>query len=72
MVASSSSVCDGGLTLPRHERLAPQRLSPYAASKLAAESYALAYGAVYGLPVLAFRLFNVFGPVQLWVTQTPQ
>jgi UDP-glucose 4-epimerase len=65
IVASSSSVYGGGPTLPRHERLAPQPLSPYAASKLAAESYALAYGATYGLPVLAFRLFNVFGPLQL-------
>jgi UDP-glucose 4-epimerase len=39
-------------------------MSPYAASKLAAENYALAYGASFGLSVLAFRLFNVFGPLQ--------
>ena len=39
-------------------------VSPYAASKLAAESYALAYGSSFGLPVLAFRFFNVFGPLQ--------
>ncbi len=39
-------------------------MSPYAASKLAAESYALAYGSSFGLPVLAFRFFNVFGPLQ--------
>jgi UDP-glucose 4-epimerase len=39
-------------------------VSPYAASKLAAEAYALAYGRSWGIPVLAFRFFNVFGPRQ--------
>ena len=39
-------------------------VSPYAASKLAAEAYALSYGHSLGLPVLAFRFFNVFGPLQ--------
>jgi len=39
-------------------------VSPYAVSKLAAESYALAYGISFALPVLAFRFFNVFGPLQ--------
>jgi UDP-glucose 4-epimerase len=38
--------------------------SPYAVSKLAAESYALAYGSCYGTPCTAFRFFNVFGPGQ--------
>jgi UDP-glucose 4-epimerase len=39
-------------------------MSPYAASKLAAESYALAHASSFGLDVLAFRFFNVFGPLQ--------
>jgi UDP-glucose 4-epimerase len=39
-------------------------LSPYAASKLATEAYSLAYANSYGLEVLAFRFFNVFGPLQ--------
>ena len=39
-------------------------ISPYAVSKLAAESYALSYQAVYGIGVLPFRFFNVFGPRQ--------
>ena len=42
----------------------PLPLSPYAASKLAAEAYALAYAPSFGLPVLVFRFFNVFGPLQ--------
>jgi len=64
IVASSSSVYGANLTLPKHEDLAPKPLSPYAASKLAAESYALAYATCFGLDVLAFRFFNVFGPLQ--------
>jgi UDP-glucose 4-epimerase len=64
VVASSSSVYGANPTLPKHEQLATEPLSPYAASKLAAEAYALAYGASYDLPVLAFRFFNVYGPLQ--------
>jgi len=64
VVAGSSSVYGANPTLPKHEGLAPRPLSPYAASKLATEAYALAWGASYGLPVLSFRFFNVYGPLQ--------
>lgn len=64
IVASSSSVYGANPTLPKHEGLTPMPVSPYAASKLAAESYALAYQRSFGVPVLAFRFFNVFGPHQ--------
>jgi UDP-glucose 4-epimerase len=64
IVASSSSVYGANPTIPKHESLAAQPLSPYAASKLATEAYALAYQQSFGLPVLAFRFFNVFGPLQ--------
>jgi UDP-glucose 4-epimerase len=64
VVASSSSVYGSNPALPKHEGLATRPLSPYAASKLATESYALAYQSSYGVPVLAFRFFNVFGPLQ--------
>ena len=63
-MASSSSVYGSTDVLPKHEELATRPISPYAASKLATESYALAWGHSYGLPVLALRLFNVFGPLQ--------
>lgn len=62
--AGSSSVYGRNPTLPKHEGLATLPISPYAASKQAAEGYVLAYAATYGLPVLAFRFFNVFGPFQ--------
>jgi len=64
IVASSSSVYGANPTLPKSEDLATLPLSPYAASKLATEAYALAYASSYGLEILAFRFFNVFGPLQ--------
>jgi UDP-glucose 4-epimerase len=39
-------------------------MSPYAATKLAAESYTLAWAHVWEIKALAFRFFNVFGPLQ--------
>jgi UDP-glucose 4-epimerase len=64
VVASSSSVYGATQSLPKHEELPVAPLSPYAASKLATESYALAYAHCHRVPVLAFRFFNVFGPLQ--------
>lgn len=64
VAASSSSVYGATDVLPKHEDLATRPLSPYAASKLATEAYVLAYGASFGLPTLAFRFFNVYGPLQ--------
>lgn len=64
IVASSSSVYGANPMLPKHEELATRPMSPYAATKLATESYTLAWQHSYGLPTLAFRFFNVFGPLQ--------
>jgi UDP-glucose 4-epimerase len=64
VVASSSSVYGANPALPKREDMATMPVSPYAASKLAAESATLAYGRSFDLPVLAFRFFNVFGPLQ--------
>ncbi|MFN2557442.1 MAG: NAD-dependent epimerase/dehydratase family protein, partial [Nitriliruptorales bacterium] len=64
IVASSSSVYGSNPILPKSEELAPLPLSPYAASKLATEAYAQAYAGAFSLPLLVFRLFNVFGPLQ--------
>ena len=62
--ASSSSVYGANPTLPKRETLATLPRSPYAASKLTAEAYVLAYQASFGVPALPFRFFNVFGPLQ--------
>lgn len=64
ITAGSSSVYGANPTLPKHVGLATRPVSPYAASKLAAEAYTLAYGHSYDLPTLSFRFFNVFGPLQ--------
>jgi UDP-glucose 4-epimerase len=64
VVASSSSVYGGTTQLPKSEDLPTRPLSPYAASKLASESYALAHAHSFGMGVLALRFFNVFGPLQ--------
>lgn len=64
VLASSSSVYGANPTLPKAETLTCMPMSPYAVTKLAAEQYAVAYGICYGLPVLPFRFFNVYGPRQ--------
>jgi UDP-glucose 4-epimerase len=64
VVASSSSVYGANPTLPKQEDLPLRPMSPYAASKLATESYALAWAHVWGFGALALRFFNVFGPLQ--------
>jgi UDP-glucose 4-epimerase len=50
--------------LPKRETTTPAPVSPYAVSKLAAEAYAISYSRCFSLPVLVFRFFNVFGPLQ--------
>ena len=64
VVASSSSIYGANPDLPKHEGLVPMPVSPYAVSKLATESYALAHAACFGFTALALRFFNVFGPLQ--------
>jgi len=64
IVASSSSVYGSNPKLPKNEDDYTRPMSPYAVSKLATESYALAYQASYGIKTLAFRFFNVYGPNQ--------
>jgi UDP-glucose 4-epimerase len=64
IVASSSSVYGANPVLPKREDSVPMPVSPYGASKLAAEAYALSYARSFAVPVLAFRFFNVFGPLQ--------
>lgn len=62
--ASSSSVYGANTKLPKSEFDWARPLSPYAVTKLGAEGYVLAYQKSYELPTLAFRFFNVYGPLQ--------
>ncbi|MEI9906673.1 MAG: NAD-dependent epimerase/dehydratase family protein [Actinomycetota bacterium] len=62
--SSSSSVYGRNNQLPKNESMWLGPLTPYAASKLAGEGYAQAYGSTYGVPTTILRFFNVFGPRQ--------
>lgn len=62
--ASSSSLYGESERLPKVESMAPAPISPYGLQKLAAESYCALYHRLYGLPTVALRYFNVFGPRQ--------
>lgn len=62
--ASSSSVYGNSEKLPKEETMQTLPISPYAVSKLAGERYCMAFHKVYGLPTVALRYFNVFGPRQ--------
>jgi len=62
VMASSSSVYGKPQYLPYDEQHPTTPVSPYGASKLAAERYACSYGEVYDFPVVALRYFTVYGP----------
>jgi UDP-glucose 4-epimerase len=62
--SSSSSVYGRNMQLPKEEKMWLGPMTPYAASKLAAEGYVEAYGTSYEIPVTLLRFFNVFGPRQ--------
>jgi UDP-glucose 4-epimerase len=60
--ASSSSVYGKPRSLPYHEAHPTTPVSPYGASKLAGERYAMVYADQYGVPAVALRYFTVYGP----------
>lgn len=62
--ASSSSVYGDEPTLPKKEDRVGECLSPYAATKKTNELYAQVFADVYGLKLMGFRYFNIFGPRQ--------
>jgi UDP-N-acetylglucosamine 4-epimerase len=62
--ASSSSVYGDEPTLPKVESRVGNCLSPYAATKKANELYAQVFADVYGIKIMGFRYFNIFGPGQ--------
>ncbi len=62
--AASSSAYGDTEESPKHEKIRPDPLSPYAVQKLAGEHYARAFHECYGLETISLRYFNVFGPGQ--------
>ena len=62
VLASSSSVYGKPRYLPYDEDHLTTPVSPYGASKLAAERYTMVYAERYGIPAVALRYFTVYGP----------
>jgi nucleoside-diphosphate-sugar epimerase len=62
--ASSSSLYGESETLPKVESMPSAPISPYGLQKLAGETYCRLYYRLFGLPTVALRYFNVFGPRQ--------
>ena len=62
--AGSSSAYGDTPTLPKHEEMATNPLSPYALQKVVGEQYLQMFTKLYGLETVSIRYFNVFGPRQ--------
>ena len=62
--ASCSAYGDLSPESPKRESDAVAPQSPYAAAKLASEHLCTAYQHSYGVPTVALRYFNIFGPRQ--------
>ncbi len=62
--AASSSAYGDTPTLPKHETMIPDPISPYAVAKLASEYYMTSFCRCYGLETVSLRYFNIFGPRQ--------
>jgi nucleoside-diphosphate-sugar epimerase len=62
--AASSSAYGDTPTLPKHEGMKPDPISPYAVAKLASEHYMVSFFRCYGLETVCLRYFNIFGPRQ--------
>ena len=62
--AGSSSAYGNTPTLPKHEAMPTNPLSPYALQKVVGEQYLQMFTRLYGLETVSIRYFNVFGPRQ--------
>jgi nucleoside-diphosphate-sugar epimerase len=62
--AGSSSAYGNTPTLPKHEQMPTDPLSPYALQKLVGEQYCRMFTTLYGFETVTIRYFNVFGPRQ--------
>lgn len=59
---SSSEVYGSAVSVPMDEEHPLLPTTPYGASKLAGEMYAMTFHRTYGLPVAVVRPFNTYGP----------
>lgn len=64
VLASSGAVYGHQTEQPLREDMTPDPDSPYAVSKLAAETYVRTIGALWGIETVSLRIFNAYGPGQ--------
>lgn len=64
LFTSSAAVYGNLPDFPKKESSHVQPLTPYAVDKYASERFTIDYGNLYGLPTVAVRFFNVYGPRQ--------
>ena len=62
--AASSSIYGDTEILPKHEKMQPRPMSPYAVNKRVGELYGAVFNDLYDLSTIGLRYFNVFGPRQ--------
>lgn len=60
--SSTGGALIGDAEPPVNERSLPKPISPYGASKLAAEAYCHAFAKSYGMTTISLRFANVYGP----------
>ena len=61
MISSTSSSYGTKNKIPYNEKMIPECLNPYSASKIGMETIAKIYWKIYGLETVIFRYFNVYG-----------
>jgi len=64
LFASSSAIYGDSEVEKKSEGLPPMPITPYGLQKYASERYGQLFHQLYGLPTVALRYFNVFGPRQ--------
>lgn len=64
LVQASTNVYGNPKYLPIDENHPMDLLSPYAASKVAGEAYAMVYQSAYGIKTVRLRFSNIYGPRQ--------
>lgn len=63
IIQASSAAAVGNQEQPMHELKIPIPISPYGASKLAAEAYCSAFSESYNINCIVLRFSNIYGPI---------
>lgn len=64
LFSSSAAVYGSNPELPKKENSIVDPLTPYAIDKFSTERFVIDCGKLYGIPTVAVRFFNVYGPRQ--------